>query len=640
MRRALPILWTLMLSPAALLHGQVERNTRVFDLRFLHVDSGVSGILPPAPKLRGTVSPSWEDGSLENDSGAPEAFAHSPESLVDLVQDLIDPESWRNSRNEIEASGSALVVTQTPGVLARIEGFLSALEARAARTYSVDLALVAPAALEKASPGALGPGATPWLDGDALDRAVAADSGHAAVLSTVTRGGVVATLQPAAAGLLMRDIEVNQTGVIPVMNTVVGAVFEGGHAAVSVFALPIDDWVRADVALGHLGLRGKPERRRLLSSDIDLPATEAEATGASIALPLGRTALLGYFRAEEPAKALGIGAAPSFAALLRVRRLGEGGAAAGKELPAILEVAALTARPRDFSIRVTDPEGRLRSEDMPLDWVAGAAGAGSPEPDIALDPEEVLARISSLLKREDGRGVKFAGGALFLDGTEAEAAAARASLAALARERLRVVTIDLWQGIVENGEISGEAGSAVFLDPAWLDRRTARPGLRARIASVRGARASIASVLARSYVAHLDMVSGGTGTSRTVVVADPRIEITGTGLVLNASADLVPGSPLAQLRIDGEHARPPVFGRTAQVRSTLEVKAAGKGATAPVEPVGDLVQLDLPDEESEEWQHWIAAPLGRPILLGALPEPAAPGKARALVAVVHEIPLP
>jgi len=550
------------------------------------------------------------------------------EHLVALIERTIAPDSWRNSRNSLEARDGRLAVVQTPDVLEKIHSLLTLLETRESRTFGIDLAMVPPESLEKAAPLCLRPGSSPWLDGDVLDRAVAADPARAAVLCAQAAEGAPAHLQPPAVALLLGDLEVNQTGVIPVTNPVVEPAFLGLHAEVVVRSGPFDGRLRVDLELGRAGLRGKPERRRVLGADLDLPVTEREQAGTSIAVEDGRTAFVGFFSPGSSAQGgPGDMKNAAFAVLLRVRGLTP---AAGGEpspspsLPGLIEAGVLLFEPSSHSIQGLPAARRRDSEAAPReDLVLGAAAA-------ALDP----ANIDAARER-----ITLAHGAVLVAGGDEDARKVRAELARLARERLRMVTLDLWQGQAESGELAGGAGTSVLLDPSWLEKIGSRPGLRVRLSGVRGARMSLASVVARSSITDVHMVSGGTGMPITVA-ADPEVEAIGAGLILDASCDIVPGEPWAQLEVSGELARPPVFGRQARARSSLEVKPAPAGDRTPIEAAAEWVLIDLPDEDTDLWRHLLTAPLGRPVLLNALPDASAPGKTRALVAVVHETPVP
>jgi hypothetical protein len=71
----------------------------------------------------------------------------------------------------------------------------------------------------------------------------------------------------------------------------------------------------------------------------------------------------------------------------------------------------------------------------------------------------------------------------------------------------------------------------------------------------------------------------------------------------------------------------------------LERKVGEKDDQPRLRPVGEWLELELPDEDSDRWQHTVTVPFGKPILLNGLPDPRQPGRMRVLIAVVHEIRL-
>ena len=132
------------------------------------------------------------------------------------------------------------------------------------------------------------------------------------------------------------------------------------------------------------------------------------------------------------------------------------------------------------------------------------------------------------------------------------------------------------------------------------------------------------------------MVSGGTGF-QIIAVGDPVVYNAGEGLVLNVSASLVPGTDWAQLRVDGEAARRPEFERqtTARQSDAVEIQKDAPPGEQAVQK-GDLLELDLPEEDSDRWEHFVTVPLGRPVFLNALPDAERGGKSRVLLGAVHE----
>jgi len=611
--------------------AEAERTTRVFDLRFLRRGQEAAGIVLPGPSLRSewsydsTVDP-WKVDERDERRLA-------PGDIRNLLERFIDPDSWHNSRNSIEDPPWRLVITQSPETLGRVAAFLALLGDRASRVIVAELALVPPESIERAAPGCLKPGASPWLDGSAFDAALLADSGRAAWLTAMAAEGEFVRLQPRSVSMIFGGLEVNQTGVLPVVDPDIQASFEGAAAELRVMPLPQEGWLRAELKLGRRGVRGK-ERRKILQAEIELPSAAQEEVGTSVIVPEGKTILIGSFSpgqaGEQPSAAE---SAPSFAALLRVRRMTAGSPRRPGGRPHVFEAAALLMPPPKFALRLGG------SDEMYAVSVQSARPKGEVEVSrFGVGEEGLLNALAEEAGLEDAERFVLAGGVLFHAEPEPVSTKIRARLGALAREHLRLVTVELWQGPASPGEITGDGAAGALLGLGWIDRMASRPGIRARISSLVRAQASLASVLSRSFVADVEMVSGGTGEI-TAIVAQPVVATTGAGLLLNIACDLVPGSGFAQLHVHGEMARPPVFGRQARARASLEVAPPKEGEASPIQATAEWVMLDLPDEDGDRWEHLVAVPLGRPVLLNALPDPASPGKTRALVAVVHEFEL-
>jgi hypothetical protein len=614
--------------------GEAQRAMRVFELGSLPDDSCEDESLPPGPIL-GTRA----RFALGRDAGADPGFLSREDTdglqlhasvLESVIREMIDPESWSNQRNSIEAIGSRLAIVQTPEVLDRIDRFLSDLEARAGRFLAIDLALVPPEALEKASPGALRPGAPPWLEGAAFDQIVSAAGADASVMSTTTRAGDTVTFEPPSTSLHVGDYEANQTGIVPVIHPVVGARREGAFAEAVTHVAPGGGWLRVDLRIGRASSREHPERKRFIYGDLDLPRERRIEVRTSMTVPEGKTAIAGiYSMSVDGSTAKGAEAehAPSFAAIIRVRadlRAVESPPVPG--IPHAFDVSALVGVPPDSRLIEEGP----RWED----------GAKDDEPSSVVSPEVLLETLEGLFPQdatESGSRLHFSSGSIFLRGSAEEAQRMKEHLEALAWDRGRPVAIDLWQGMVMKAELSG-AGTGALLDRSWIDRIAARPGLRARILGAKGRSLSLASVSTRSYVGDLHMVSGGTGF-KIATVGDPIIRVAGDGLLLDASSAPVAGTPWVQARIRGELARPPTFGREARTRASHDLEPERAGEKPGARPAGEWVTLELPDEDVDRWEHLVTAPQGQPVLLNVLPDSSEPGATRVLILTVTEFGL-
>src|SRR6266545_338916 len=204
--RANFILTTVALSlsfPSAAWSQEVERAMRAFDVQFLFGDREVKGVLPPPPRLH-----SFSGYDAEGDCGEPGSPRYdqpsiSASTVLEMIQRFIDPDSWHSSRNSIEIHGQSIVVLQTPAVLEQVGAFLGLLEARASRLLSLDLALVPTESIEKAAPGCLRPGASPWLEASTFDAAVLADPPRSAWMAALAGEGVAVRLQPRSVSMFL-----------------------------------------------------------------------------------------------------------------------------------------------------------------------------------------------------------------------------------------------------------------------------------------------------------------------------------------------------------------------------------------------------------------------------------------------------
>lgn len=650
---------------------------------------------PGAPAVRGEglggYDPEWEavsfsfDGAGGFEDPSPGSLRLTPEMLEQAIKRLVAPDSWSNARNSVvwrgdrEEARSSLVVVQTRDVIDRIDALLRRLQERASRTVTLDIALVPPEALAEAAPGWRRPGSPPWLPPDALDRAVRASRGRALVASGPVPEGTRRSFGPGRASARLVDMEINCTGVLPVRNPVIGACLEGSFAEALVLRSPSGGWFRVDLIVGRTAPLGEPERRKTELGPIELIAERQARLETTVLAPAGATVLAGVFAASGKAEGGDDPAAPeSFAALVRVtppepargEAGGEGGGGAdgraeGKAdgrtggrpdgrsdgtpdgrpygrsdapgvAPAVVEAGLLLEPlPRYHVEPSRDPR---RGWQRPIAFDPGGDGGDAP----LLAPAALDSLLETVLPEsarpeaspERGRRWRH-GGTILLEAEGPAVAALRRGLDELGRERAVLVVVDLWQGVVEEAELEALGSGGAILDASWLARMERDAESRVRTTSLAGRNAALASVASRNYIGDIEMVTGGT-TYTVLEVGDPMVYQVGEGLVLNATASLVPGTDWAQLRVEGETARRPDIRRKTTARQSGGVKLReGAPPGEEAEPTGELLELDLPEEDADRWQHFVTVPLGRPVFLSALPDAARPGKSRVLLGTVH-----
>ena len=319
--RLAPLLSALISLPVSVSRAEVHREMRIFDLRFVCVLQEDTNRLPEPPLLR-TPARDMNCGDLSelSEELIKERQPLGSEQVAEVVRALIDPDSWQNDRNVLETNGNLLVVVQTPEVLARVSRFLGLLERSLSRVVAFDAALVPPEALEKAAPGALDSAASPWLSQEAFDEAVKAAGDRAMLLSAVGRLGVTLRLMPHTISRHLMDYDLNQTGVIPAVQSARSTKRQGIFAESVVTSVPREGWLRLDVRVGHEKEVGEPEIRPLIYGDAELPVWDETHLATCFLAPEGKTVVLGFFtdspleaKKEPPAKG------PSWALLARVR---------------------------------------------------------------------------------------------------------------------------------------------------------------------------------------------------------------------------------------------------------------------------------------------------------------------------------
>ena len=171
------------------------------------------------------------------------------------------------------------------------------------------------------------------------------------------------------------------------------------------------------------------------------------------------------------------------------------------------------------------------------------------------------------------------------------------------------------------------------LSAAWLEKFSESTGLRLRLTVSQGVTASLAAVSTRNFVSDLEMVSGGTA-DQIVEVGDPIIDSIARGLTVDLRVRPLEGGDLVELTVGGDFTNRVEFGRQIRARGDRELDSARTGPGAPARS-RRLVLLDLPRASRERWDHSRLVPFGRPVLLGALPDPESPDKTRVRIALVQ-----
>jgi hypothetical protein len=231
----------------------------------------------------------------------------------------------------------------------------------------------------------------------------------------------------------------------------------------------------------------------------------------------------------------------------------------------------------------------------------------------------------SALAEQAKQACKVYEGRLVVGSSEKAPPRVEERLQQLAREEARQVAIDVWLPRLSLADALTLSSPKESLKAQELDDLTREQGARASLLGLEGVDLSLVSISARSHVEDIEKVSGGL-KGKILMEYDTAIAHAGEGLLLNATARLLDGATRARLRLRGELAREPVYGRQGKVLAN-EHRLRGQE---------EWVELDLPEVGSCVFTHDLELRLGAPVVLEVLPDPERPGECRALVVRVKE----
>ena len=222
------------------------------------------------------------------------------DKLIELIEFQLGEDDAEGS---VEYSGGQLLVRKTAAGIAKIKALLASIAKDRGGLVDLDVRIYR---MPPAVFGRLRAEATNITQaGEAILSKALAD-GTVDLLSShrvVAHDGQRVYVRRGGSQSLVCDLEVNQTGVIPVLNPVINVVNEG----LVVELRPLVDRVRKivmlDAALSLSKIRSPIAAREIKGVELELPHMEIARTGASTCVPLGRGALLGgVFKIDEAGK--------------------------------------------------------------------------------------------------------------------------------------------------------------------------------------------------------------------------------------------------------------------------------------------------------------------------------------------------
>ncbi len=257
---------------------------------------------PSDPASGGGVF-SFEDGTSRPTAGV----GISPSLLIELLEAELSGASGAF----LELSHSQLLVRALPAEHARIEAQLARLRAPRAGMVELEVRLFAmpPAVFRRLDAGSGLDEAAEATLAAALERGDVRELGSQRL---VAHDGQRVVVRRGGSRSFLADIEVNETGVLPVTRPVVRALNEG----LVIELRPVVDRRREraliDVALTLCESEEQVERREVQGLELELPRTAIARTTSTSCVPLDRTVLLGGVLAPP-------GAEPGLAAVVAVR---------------------------------------------------------------------------------------------------------------------------------------------------------------------------------------------------------------------------------------------------------------------------------------------------------------------------------
>jgi hypothetical protein len=212
------------------------------------------------------------------------------EKLLELVERHLDDEGENGS---LEINGGRLIAKNKGSVLAKIAAFLEEIRKGRGgmidlelRVYRMDSNLFSKLRSRSANLDAR-------AEKELLD---ALKSGSATLLSrnrVIAHDGQKVNVRRGDSRSIVADIEINQTGVIPVQNPVINVLHEGLMVEIRPMLDRNSQQVVVDVTLSLSRLQDKLEVRQVEKLNLELAKMNIARTTSTACIPVGKGALLG-----------------------------------------------------------------------------------------------------------------------------------------------------------------------------------------------------------------------------------------------------------------------------------------------------------------------------------------------------------
>ncbi|MFV1958763.1 MAG: hypothetical protein ACC662_05050, partial [Planctomycetota bacterium] len=224
---------------------------------------------------------------------------YPPDALVDLIQELAAPGTWKRTGSSIDVRGNRLVVVQTEPILDAVERGIEALRHRLLFTVDTTAVVVdVPRRLAEALTFASEGRRAPYLPGERALEALAAArvSGEATSVGRVripSMTGARSVLVQGRRIAYVQDYAVEIADGASIANPIVRTAFSGLVVDVIPSLTPGGDAVFLDVRFDATRLHEPIRQGETPHGLVDLPAVDVLRLRTDLVVPLGQTAVVG-----------------------------------------------------------------------------------------------------------------------------------------------------------------------------------------------------------------------------------------------------------------------------------------------------------------------------------------------------------
>jgi hypothetical protein len=554
---------------------------------------------------RAPLPNSEEAHGLDQAFGASRSVVLDRDTIQQRVVDALGSAGIEPADDQVSWSGNVLTVRAPPAALAAVEASLAPVLAAASPLVSVDCILIPLEVLDGLTPEwRSDPGSFPR---EAFARAL--HDGRARLLSVAARSGQRAATGSRGIKAMVVDQEVNQTGVIPVVNPVIEGMRSGDRLEVRPVILSGRDAIWLDLVVGRARTGGE---RKDLGGDfgeIELPETRETLISTTLVARPGTPVVAGVIQDRQ-------GLAALVRAEIRPGSRSLAGQPAGGRIWGFHDVRVLVeSRPArrwpswGVQERLSPSGPRFPDFDTLAELVRRKSGSREDE---------------ALLNMYTPHHLDFRGPEEPRNRVEAALAGEIAAVARVVSVDVDILTVSR-AGLAKAREtaeggfiLAAEWRKALGPKDVLAERRCAVTGVAGQVHALRQADV-------RSYVADVSNVSGGTGFA-ILMASDPEIQSFGDGLEMRLLAEPLPGGEAARVRLEGAWARTVEerpFTVTFPVIPYMTGTYADADAESPGRPSGKAtatgmrktLPITLPHQAIDYWSVEVEAPHDRDVIL-------------------------